>query len=403
MNIQYNNNIKERFIPIEYNKLCRDTLTYLKSTNISQYKEFSESLSKYYYENSYADIRVLKNNYLPFSPDNELISSSFSNEEYKDMESKLFLKVDETLNDANYEILTKKMLEEAIKETSPYGIEVSINFNDFDEVKIYFRGQSIQEDKVLDPMKLYLKTKTITAPIYNRLLLVIKPKKFNIRAKELVVEENISLEKAKKKLKNNEILIKDDEDNNIYIKLFKNIPQIDLEMLFPNTKIKMRLFDKLKIAVLGGGGTISGGATLSAKLGSIAIEPMSALVALGAFGGVLWRQIKSVLYRKNQYMAQLAQKLYFYNLANNTSALIQCVENANDEQIKETLLAYLFLVHEENTLTKEQLDKKIEDFIYTTYNIKINYEIDDGLNKLKSMGLLVENNSKLSVNKNKIA
>ena len=315
------------------------------------------------------------------------------------MESKLFEKIDDTLNDANYEVLTKEMLEEAIQETSPYGIEVSINFDDFDEVKIYFRGQSIQKDEVLDPMKLYLKTKIITAPIYNRLLLVIKPKKFNVRAKELALQENISIEKASKQLKNNEILIKDDGDNNIYIKLFKNIPQIDLEMLFPNTKIKMRLFDKLKIAVLGGGGTLSGGATLTAKLGSMAIDPMSALVAFGAFGGVLWRQIKSVLYRKNQYMAQLAQKLYFYNLANNSSALIQCVENANDEQMKETLLVYLFLIHEKNPISKAQLDKKIEDFIYKTYKVNINYEIDDGLNKLKSMDLLNENNSKLSVNK----
>ena len=399
MNIQYNNEIKERFIPIEYNKLCTDTLVYLKSKNILEYRKFAEFLSGYYYENSYTDIQIFKNNYLPFSPDNELIIDKFNDVEYKNMESKLFEKIDDTLNDANYEVLTKEMLEEAIQETSPYGIEVSINFDDFDEVKIYFRGQSIQKDEVLDPMKLYLKTKIITAPIYNRLLLVIKPKKFNVRAKELASQENISIEKANKQLKNNEILIEDDEDNNIYIKLFKNIPQIDLEMLFPNTKIKMRLFDKLKIAVLGGGGTLSGGATLTAKLGSIAIDPLSALVALGAFGGVLWRQIKSVLYRKNQYMAQLAQKLYFYNLANNSSALIQCVENANDEQMKETLLVYLFLIHEENPISKAQLDKKIEDFIYTTYKIKINYEINDGLNKLKSMDLLNENNFKLSVNK----
>ncbi len=40
-------------------------------------------------------------------------------------------------------------------------------------------------------------------------------------------------------------------EDNIYLKLFKNIPRNDVEMVFPNTKVKFRLFDKLRLGLDG--------------------------------------------------------------------------------------------------------------------------------------------------------
>ena len=40
----------------------------------------------------------------------------------------------------------------------------------------------------------------------------------------------------------------------IYIKLFKNMPRSDVEMIFPNTKVRFRLFDKLRFGVTAGSG-----------------------------------------------------------------------------------------------------------------------------------------------------
>ena len=33
----------------------------------------------------------------------------------------------------------------------------------------------------------------------------------------------------------------------VYVKLFKNVPTVDLEMLFPDTDIQIKLFDKMKV------------------------------------------------------------------------------------------------------------------------------------------------------------
>jgi len=70
-----------------------------------------------------------------------------------------------------------------------------------------------------------LKEKNYIGTIYRRLVLIIKPKQGEKRAKELSKKRGITLEKARKRLKNNLILRRDKHNRNIYIKLFKNIPQ----------------------------------------------------------------------------------------------------------------------------------------------------------------------------------
>ena len=44
------------------------------------------------------------------------------------------------------------------------------------------------------------------------------------------------------------------KENCIYMKLFKNIPRSDLEMIFPNTRVRFRFFDKLRLGATAGGG-----------------------------------------------------------------------------------------------------------------------------------------------------
>ena len=172
---------------------------------------------------------------------------------------------------------------------------------------------------------------------------------------------------------------------------------MDLEMLFPNTKIKITLFDKVKLGVVGGGGTIGGGATLVAKLGAAAVDPISAMMAIGAFGGILWRQVKEVFSRRTHYLAKLSQKLYFHNLDNNSGALSYMLNMAQDEESKEALLAYLFLSHHIGGMSLEELDTTIERYVKEVYSIDIDFEVDDGIEKLRELGFIIEKDHILSV------
>ncbi|MFK5976649.1 MAG: DUF3754 domain-containing protein [Sulfurovum sp.] len=399
MKINYNNDIKERFIPIAYDELLSSSLSYLNIDDNMEYKKIWKSIHKHYYYKFYDEINSLKREYQPFNPDSDIVSSiEITPDEYIQKEKKLFEHIRPLLNHANYEILTHQMLEDTMNKTSPYGVDVSVDFNDYEKIELYYRGESVQIDEIRDPKKLYMKKKLITEPIYRRLFLIIKPKLLSDRAKEIANESGKDIEAIIKKLKKqNPLLSQDNSNHNIYIKLFKNIPQMDLQMLFPNTKVKMRLFDKIKISVLGGGGTIGGGSTLIAKLGAAAIEPMSALLALGAFAGILWRQVKEVMFRRTHYMAQLAKNLYFHSLDNNAGALNYMINMAEEEESKEVFLVYIFLSQEATPITIESLDKKIEVYVKRSYNIEMDFEVDDGLVKLRELNLLIQDGNMVSV------
>jgi hypothetical protein len=167
-------------------------------------------------------------------------------------------------------------------------------------------------------------------------------------------------------------------------------------MLFPNTKVRMTLFDKVKLGVVGGGGTIGGGTTLIAKLGAAAIDPISAMMAIGAFGGILWRQVKEVFSRRTHYLAKLSQKLYFHNLDNNAGALKYMLSMAQDEESKEALLVYIFLYHY-GGMRIDELDIAIENYVQTTYGIVMDFEVNDGIDKLQKLTLIIEDGDILNV------
>ncbi len=391
MAINYNNEIRERFIPIAYRELLEGCLKYFKKDDDERYHHFSTLLRTYYHQQFHSDRLELNYLYRPFNPDSEMITlHTFTLKKYRKRKSELLSKIEPLLNHANYNVLTEEMLQETINATSPYGVEVSVDFDDFEDIRLFYRGESMRYEEKRDPWKLYLAKKKVESLAYRRLFLILKPKELNVRAKEIAKKEGKNFRKVRKHLKHrNPLLIVKGSNENIYIKLFKNIPHSDLNMLFPNSKIKMKLFDKIKLGILGGGGTIGGGSTLLTKLGAT-IDPVAILIALGIFVGILWRQAKEIIFHRTHYMAELAKKLYFYNLDNNMGALNYIVDMAEDSECKEALLAYLFLSQSNKSMTRQSLDTTIEQYIKNVYDIELDFEIDDGIKKLYDLGLITE-------------
>jgi hypothetical protein len=388
---------QERFIPVAYDELFEDCLNYF-NFNQEQYKSFSSLLRSFYHMKFHNELLELKSLYLPFNPDTDTKTlRSFSHEEYESIKSNLVSKIRPLLNDANYEELTQDALSKALNDISPYGVDVSVDFEDFEDIVFFFRGEAERIDKKRTLKSLYLKKESFSVKVYQRLFLLIKPKTVDTRAKEIVAKDGGDFEKIKKKLrKSTPVLIESETNERIYLKLFKDIPQADLEMLFPNTKVKISMKDKLKIGVTGGGGTAGGAFTLATKL-SATVEPLSLIIALGGFAGVLWRQIKNIFTHQTRYMATLAKNLYFYNLDNNVGVLTYMIDMAEAEESKEALLAYLFLSASKKRLSKEELDKQIEAYMLERYKIPMDFEVDDGVRKLLELAIVYESDNLLHV------
>jgi hypothetical protein len=71
------------------------------------------------------------------------------------------------------------------------------------------------------------------------------------------------------------------------------------------------------------------------------------------------------------------------------------VNDAEEEESKEALLAYYFLLVSPRALHKDELDRHIEDWFRDTWNCELDFEIDDALRKLHSLGLVEESASGL--------
>ena len=52
------------------------------------------------------------------------------------------------------------------------------------------------------------------------------------------------------------------------------------------------------------------------------------------------------------------------------------------------MLAYLFLAAAEQGLTRSELDRAVEDWLASGWDCRIDFEVDDALNKLAHWGLL---------------
>ena len=85
---------------------------------------------------------------------------------------------------------------------------------------------------------------------------------------------------------------------------------------------------------------------------------------------------------------EISQSLYFKGMGNNEGVLTTLVDTAEEEESKEAILGYYFLFQSNGGMTSTNLDKKIEDWIEKTYNIKINFEVKDAIKKLKELRIL---------------
>ncbi len=301
----------------------------------------------------------LKRIYQPFNPDRELLAEDAVSNQSADA----ILQIKQLLQEANYTELTREQIEYALEQTSPYGLDVKIDFDQFADVSLFYRAKSQRTVKVRDWKTLFIKKRNVNLIAYRRICLLLHYSETHRKS-------------------------------GIHIKLFKDILRPDLEMLFPECKVRMKTTDKLKLAITGGGGTAGGLVATVGKL-TAAVSPLAIAMAVAGFVALLWRQINKVFVQRTRYMASLAQNLYFNNLDNNMGAITYLIDQARQEEIKETLLAY-GLINLQKINNSMELDSACEAWLMERFDCAIDFDIEDGLKKLVDYNLIKQLKDPLS-------
>jgi hypothetical protein len=380
---------KNRYIPFRKSdivEMCSREAP-LSESDVKEFRDLCQILEALFHFEFHKRLETLKNCYAPFNPDTDTRAVFSYSEIYKkNLQKQLVAELTEVLNAANFETVTAEDLRQALGEESLFKIKLVVDFDDFEDVIFFRRGASVKQETLVRFFGLRKKIYNFTN--YERVAIYVKYKE----------EEYFKAQNQK----------------NLYfvpgstiIKLFQNVPKADLEMLFPNSKVRMKTIDKL---IIGVPAAVSGTIVVATKLGASLILVASVLAfwmglkenepriqqqhlialgaGLGALGGFLFRQINKFKNRKIRFMKALSENLYFKNLDNNAGVFYHLIDAAEEEEFKEAVLAYYFLLTTKQDLTKHQLDDRIEKWFEDKWNCSIDFEIDDAMRKLEQLELI---------------
>ena len=148
------------------------------------------------------------------------------------------------LEHANYEQLSEADIEHALTEESLFNIRLQVNFEEFEEFLLFARGVSQKRQSIQSFFG--LRSRQVQFTHYDRVALYIKFKDET----ELDIHSGDTPAFT---------------PGSSIIKLFQNVPRADLEMLFPNTQVRMKTIDKWMIGLPA---LASSAAVIFTKMGS---------------------------------------------------------------------------------------------------------------------------------------
>ena len=315
-----------------------------------------------------------------------------SKKEILDNEYHLLLKVDKFFDKANFFEIPKHQLAVLLQERDLDGLLISVDPSDYELLKMWTRGRTAVKRPRVQVIKNYVRSyfrwrRSGSVP------LSIDP--------ELEVYTRVC------------VAVRSRGEKKLFFKAFKDMPCGKLEYLLPDGKIKMSNFDKgfLASSVLLGSSVVAL-RSLPAIAEYVKVQwTWLALGLAGAIGARAWIGYKN---KRNHYLANLATTLYYKTVANNRGVLTLLADRAQDEEFKEAILAYTFLLSPRNRRgvpgtqytasppiydTPKSLQDRINKWLEQRFDMtNVTFDIDDALEKLDNLGVLIRrSDGKLNV------
>ena len=388
------------FIPLRHADLKSalvDSLS-LQGTDLKSFEKLCSRITAVFHVEHQATLLRLEEIYELLDPDSQLVAlESLGLIERGDVGDQLIDQVSGLLFSAHYKRLTRKEIQRAIDVGWQWGVKLDVNFEMFDRLEIFARGYRKVDVHRRRWQRGFFK-ETIELPEFSRLIMVFR------------VKEN-SDKKARIKL----------DSRFVYLKTFKDIPESDVEILLPGSRIRLTKMDRAKILFP----TLSGMAITFWKISRSALLLTLAfswsmvfgwIVLVGGSIGYFVKSVMSYFRTKNDYQSGLTKNLYLKNLDNNLGVLYRILNEAEEQEVSETILAYAVLWRHPDFQSSgarfRQLDEAVEAFIkssicgatsagsatedascksngcdQTHLAADVDFEVHDALGKLARLGL----------------
>lgn len=378
------------FIPLRYYDLKRVLVEEfaLDPSEEKKFRRFCAQLQSFFHLEHQTTLRRLEEMYEILDPDTQLVEiEDVEGEEREDLGDHLMDCVAGLLYSAHYKRLSQEELEQAIEVGWQWGLKLQVDFELFDRLEIFARGYRTVEI-TRRRWQNFFRLESIELPEFTRLVMA-----FRVKDHEVKQKKNRSVA---------ELL----DHRFVYLKTFKNIPETEVEILLPGSRVQLTKLDRAKILFP----TISGMAITGYKLfRSILLLGLAFswktwfgfAVLIGGAIGYIVKSVLSYFRTKQNYQSGLTQNLYLKNLDNNLSVLYRILNEAEEQELSEAVLGYAFLWKQQIDpagLDSKSIDKLVESFIQRTVGVDVDFEIHDSLGKLSRLGLAhVDKNGKWEI------
>ncbi len=380
---------RENFVPLHSTDIVA-FLTQHPALGIEQRVQFQEladlilSLLDHLYRQRQEHLTYI---YAPLDPDRDRMLLTVPTPAHRDsLAAELLGQLPDVLERANYHRLSETEIQQAIKAASAWGVRMRINFATLEHLEVYARGCVTGKRWIRDWRNLF-RLKAISVPLYQRIVVVFR---------------------TKAGLKSTQF-----DSERVYLRMFKNVPQQDVDMLLPATGIQMTWLDHSRIVVPS---LYAAGITLWRFLRNVLLLTLfgvfktAAMVVLALFA--IGFGVKSMLtYRTNtkrRYMLNMTQSLYYQNLDNNAGVLLRLLDEGEQQEACEAILAYFasaFLLPNRSSSTAEpvsselaegdsdwrslaEIDQACEELLLEATHLHVDFDVQSTARNLAQLGIL---------------
>jgi len=141
-----------RFIPFRKADIVEMCIADARLSDLDQklFRDLCRILESLIHFEFHHQLEMLKDCYAPFNPDADTrLIRPYSSQERQNLQKKLVESMNQVLNAANFEKVTQTDLEEALGEESLFEIRLEVDFQDFEEVIFYRRGESKKRETLV--------------------------------------------------------------------------------------------------------------------------------------------------------------------------------------------------------------------------------------------------------------
>jgi hypothetical protein len=345
--------VDNRFIPVRVGHLV-SVLIEQASGRLKrrECREFVAALQAVIEQEAAAFERDVMDLYVAFSPDRETIpgagdAAARTPEGYALLHARLAYLLDK----ANFARLDDVQIDRALEVASSQGLTVRLDPSRIEELSLWVRGRG-QIERVRRSWRHPIRGVNVWLPVFHRLVVVGRLT----------------------------------DDPHVLLKMFKDIPEEDVEALLPHAEVSMSWLDRC--FMLSGSAGALGPAALKVVAGGLAALTTAVWTLTIGLGLFVWRTFHGYRRTRLRRDSQRTRHLYYQNLSNNAGTIYTLSSLIAQEEMKEAVLAYFLCATAVLPIRHEaDLCERARVLLREQFGVDVDFDAPDAVETLDHLNL----------------